>query len=152
MKDKEELTTYCGLYCPACSIFQGRIGQAVDNLQNLIGAYGLDKASVGLAKVEPAFANYDKFVDVMAALKNFYGSCEGCRNGAGPPDCKIRDCASDRGYSMCVDCPEMEKCDTLKKYPWALPSLRRIRDLGYEKWMASMDKKVKGGWSYLHEK
>ncbi|MCK4434643.1 hypothetical protein KAU92_04060 [Candidatus Bathyarchaeota archaeon] len=34
---------YCGLYCNACGIRQGKIKNAVDNLRNVIAAYGFDK-------------------------------------------------------------------------------------------------------------
>jgi hypothetical protein len=46
----------------------------------------------------------------------------------------------------------MDKCDVLKSYPWALTALQKIRTMGIEKWIKSMDLKVKAGWSYLDEK
>jgi hypothetical protein len=152
MNDKKDLVTYCGLYCPACGIRQGKIAQAVEDLQKVIRAYGLDKEMGGLSKAESAFAHYDKFSSVLEALGRFFGSCDGCRKGGGPPDCKIRNCASDRGYSLCTDCADMDKCEILKSSSWALPALEKIRSMGLEKWVKSMDLKVRAGWSYLDEK
>ena len=152
MKDEKELTTYCGLYCPACGIHQGKVAEAVDGLQKLIHSYGFDKQMGGLSTVEPAFANYDKFNGVMEAIKRFFGRCDNCRRGGGPPDCKIRNCASDRGYSLCTDCSDMDKCDILESYPWALPALQKIRSMGYDKWIKTMEQKAKTGWRYVDEK
>jgi hypothetical protein len=152
MSDKKSLTTYCGLYCPACGIYQGKMKDAANELRRIISAYGLEKEMGALSKVQPAFTNYDKFESVLEALSGFFGSCSNCREGGGPPDCRIRNCAKDRGYSICIDCADMDKCDVLKSYPWALTALQKIRTMGIEKWIKSMDLKVKAGWSYLDEK
>jgi hypothetical protein len=46
----ENLVGYCGLYCGACGIYQGRIKQAVENLRGVIQAYGFNKISAELAR------------------------------------------------------------------------------------------------------
>ena len=51
----KNLVGYCGLYCGACGIHQGKIKQAVENLQKTISPYGFDKFTSKLAEYEPAF-------------------------------------------------------------------------------------------------
>ena len=45
-----EIIGYCGLYCGACGIYQGRVKDAVESLRKIIGAYGFDKYVSELAK------------------------------------------------------------------------------------------------------
>ncbi|MEM2058924.1 MAG: hypothetical protein QXO76_11855 [Thermoproteota archaeon] len=49
-KNPRELVGYCGLYCGACGIYQGRIKLAVENLRKVINAYGFDRIAPELAK------------------------------------------------------------------------------------------------------
>jgi len=59
------LVGYCGLYCGACGIRQGRVKQAVENLRKVLGAYGFDKITPELAKWEPAFQHYAEYEKVL---------------------------------------------------------------------------------------
>jgi hypothetical protein len=45
---------YCGLHCNACGIRQEKIKTAVNNLRDIIAAYGFDKIMPELAKMEPS--------------------------------------------------------------------------------------------------
>ena len=36
--------------------------------------------------------------------------CEGCEKGGGSPDCAIRSCAKEKGYSLCNECNELDDC------------------------------------------
>jgi len=49
-ENPRSLVSYCGLYCGACGIRQGRIKQAIENLRKMLGAYGFDKITPELAK------------------------------------------------------------------------------------------------------
>jgi len=81
----KSLVGYCGLYCGACGIYQRRIKQAVENLKQIIGAYGFDKMMPELAKWEPSLQHYEKFEKVMAGLIKLFGECPGCGDGGGKP-------------------------------------------------------------------
>jgi hypothetical protein len=61
----KDLVSYCGLYCGACGIYQRRIKQAVENLRNVIEAYGFDKIYSELVNYEPAFQHYAEFEKVL---------------------------------------------------------------------------------------
>ena len=76
--DPKNLIGYCGLYCGACGIYQGRITQVVKNLRKVIGAYGFDKIAPELAKWEPTLQYYAEFEKVMDGLVKLFGECLGC--------------------------------------------------------------------------
>ena len=44
-----------------------------------------------------------------------YAYCAGCEKGGGPPDCAIRLCAKEKGFSLCNECGELESCT---KFDW----------------------------------
>jgi hypothetical protein len=151
-KKPKSLVGYCGLYCGACGIYQGRVKQAVENLRLVIGAYGFDKIMPELAKWEPAFQHYKEFEKVNDALIKMFGECPGCVGGGGDPDCIIRKCCAQKGYAVCSDCAEMDKCEKLQQREWALKRLRKIKVQGARNWAEEMQIKVDGGYCYLDEK
>lgn len=153
MKDTaESLVGYCGLYCGACGIYQGKIKSAVENLRRVIGAYGFDKFMPELAKWEPAFQHYAEFEKVMDGLAKMFGECPGCLGGGGNPDCAVRNCCKQKAYVTCAECSEMETCEKLRPYgASALEGLRRIKAVGLQKWIEEMQKKVDDGYCSLDE-
>ncbi|MHA1711713.1 MAG: DUF3795 domain-containing protein [Candidatus Freyarchaeota archaeon] len=147
----ENLVGYCGLYCGACGIYQGRIKQAVENLRKVISAYGFDKMASKLANWEPAFQHYTKFERVLDGLVKLFGSCLGCVAGGGDPNCAIRECCKQKTYTTCAECVEMDTCEKLQRYVGALRELRKIKAMGIDKWVEEMRKKVDAGYCYLDE-
>ncbi|MDI6904053.1 MAG: DUF3795 domain-containing protein [Candidatus Bathyarchaeia archaeon] len=151
-ENPENLLGYCGLYCGACGIYQGRIKQAVENLRKIITAYGFDKFTAELAKWEPAFQHYGEFENVMDGFVKMFGECQGCVKGGGDPNCAVRECCKQKAYNTCAECVEMETCEKLQKYgPKAREGLRKIKTIGIDKWTEEMQKKVETGYCYLNE-
>lgn len=149
----KNLIGYCGLYCGACGIYQGRIKQAVENLQKVVGAYGFDKIMPELAKWEPSFQHYPEFEKVMDGLVKLFGECPSCVAGGGDPNCAIRECCKQKPYSMCVECSELESCEKVKRYGLdTLANLQKVKAMGVDKWVEEMQKKVAKGYCYLDEK
>jgi len=143
---------YCGLYCGACGIYQGRIKQAVENLRKVIGCYGFDKIMPELAKWEASFRHYTEFENVMDGLVKLFGECPGCIKGGGDPNCAVRECAKQKAYPTCAECTEMKTCEKLKRYgPHASEGLQKIKTVGVDKWAQEMQKKVDSGYCYLDE-
>lgn len=143
---------YCGLYCGACGIYQGKIEQAVENLRKVIGAYGFDKMMPELAKWEPSLKHYSEFEGVMAGLVKLFGGCPACTDGGGNPECQIRNCCKPKGYTTCAECADMETCKNLLQYNWAKNGLRKIKTMGIDKWTAEMKRKVAAGYCSLDER
>ena len=144
--------SYCGLYCNACGIPQQKIKTAVNNLRDIIAAYGFDKIMPELAKWEPSFKHYNEFDQVMNGLVKLFGDCPGCVDGGGDPNCKVRSCAKQKGYRTCAECSEAETCENLapyrKGYKGLTPALQNIRKNDINKYAEEMEKKVAKGYSY----
>lgn len=154
--DLSSLVGYCSLYCNACGIRQHRIATAVSNLRGIIAAYGFDKMMPELAHWEPRFKHYEEFDQVMDGLVEFFGDCPGCLQGGGDPNCKVRSCARQKGYRTCVECAEVEQCESLaplrKGYKGLSQALRSIRQNGINKYAKETQKKVVKGYGYLEER
>ncbi len=150
MSDPKALVGYCGLYCGACGIYQGAFKERVDQLRDIIKRYGFDKIMPELAKWEPALKHYKEFESVLDGLVKMFGSCPGCLGGGGDPDCKVRGCAKQKGYTTCAECKEALTCEKLKPYS-NQEMLERIREIGVANWAEDMSKKVESGFSYLKE-
>lgn len=148
----KDLVGYCGLYCGACGIYQQRVTRAVENLRKVISAYGFDKITTDLAKWEPAFQHYPEFENVMTGLVKLFGSCPGCIQGGGNPECILRACSKQKTYATCAECNEMETCEKLQRYPWAKGELRKIKKIGVDKWANEMQEKVAAGYCSLDER
>ena len=154
MAKPTELIGYCGLYCGACGIQQGKIKTAVDNLLKPIKTYGFDKIADQLANWEPAFKHHKEFEQVLEAYKKLFGECPCCIQGGGDPECKVRICAKEKGYTTCVECREMATCQPLeqwRKSPGFQQRMQRIKQVGAAKYAKEMDEKVKTGYCYLDE-
>ena len=147
------LVGYCGLYCGACGIYQGRIRQAVENLRKTISAYGFDKIAPELARWEPAFQHYPEFEGVLDGFVKLLGDCPGCVKGGGDPNCVVRECCKQKAYTTCAECAEMDACEKLRPTGGtALEGLRKIRAVGVDKWTEEMQKKVDAGYCELDER
>lgn len=151
-RNPKDLVAYCGLYCGACGIYQGRIRQAVENLRKVIGAYGFDKIAPELTKWEPSLQHYAEFEKVMDGLVKLFGECPACIGDGGDPNCAIRQCCRQKKYATCVECAEMDTCGTLQRYPWAKKELQKIKTTGLDKRTREMQEKVDAGYCTLDER
>lgn len=149
----KNLVGYCGLYCGACGIYQGKIKQAVENLRKVIKAYGFDKIASDLAKWEPAFQYYGECEKVLDGWVKIFGECPGCVAGGGDPNCAVRECCKEKFYATCAECVEMEKCEKVRRYGAdVIDGLRKIKALGVNGMAKEMQKKVDAGYCYLDER
>ena len=149
---KEEVLSqigYCGLYCPACGIYQGKIKQAVENLRKIIQAYGFDKIPAELSKWEPAFQYYKEFEEVLNGFERLFQDCPGCRRNGGDPSCVVRECCKQKSLALCADCTEMQSCEKLARMGKALEESQKIKLMGTEKWAEEMQTKVAKGYCYI---
>ena len=149
--DASSLVGYCGLYCNACGIRQGKIKVAVSNLRNILATYGFDKVMPELANWEPSFKHYNEFDQVMNGLVKMFGACPGCLQGGGDPNCKVRSCAKQKGYRTCAECSEAETCENLAPYRKGYglaPALQSLRQNGIGKYAEEMQREVDKGYSY----
>ncbi len=73
-----------------------------------------------------------------------------CKKGGGPPFCKIRPCAEERGVEICFECEEFP-CKAfslfLEKHPEIVEQQERFREIGMDRWLASEEEKSKRGYA-----
>ena len=109
----EKLISYCGLYCGDC-VGQSNIPDLARDLRKELRAKKYDKFAAELSKMNFAkvLKDYPKCYDVLGQMVKF--RCKkGCRNGGGPPFCKIRKCCIKKDIKGCWECAEFEKCKKL---------------------------------------
>jgi len=128
---------------------QSKAVKGIEGLQSALTSYKRRGAEIG--EMESALMHLERFEKVLDGANDEFEGCAGCRKGGGIQGCKVRSCSIDRGYRTCLDCIRMEACSELKTRSWALPSLREIRDEGYDSWQKDKRKMVDAGWSYLAE-
>lgn len=110
-KDKN-LIAYCGLYCGDCFNYKGEIADLSRDLRKKLRESKFDSVSKGLSKYFKQFENYAQCYEVLGAMVRL--RCKKtCRNGGGPPFCKIRKCCQDKGIRGCWECTEFETCKKL---------------------------------------
>ena len=150
--DPVSLVGYCGLYCNACRIRQGKMKEAVTNLRDIIASYGFDKIMPDLVNWEPSFKHYDGFKQVMDGLVKMFGYCSGCLQNGGDPNCKVRSCAKQKNYRTCTECAEAKTCQKLDPYrKYFEPALQSIKENGVKGYTEEMQRKVDQGYSYPAE-
>lgn len=108
---------HCGLYCGACGLYQGKLKQAVENLEKAVSTYDFEKIALELTNWEPAFQQYREFAKVLEGFDKIFGifgNCPGCVAGGGDPTCSIRGCCEQKAYVTCEECIEMDTCEKLR--------------------------------------
>ncbi len=117
MSNKEEtsLITYCGLYCGDCHGYTGTIPDLARDLRKELRRTRYDKFAETISK-QPfggALRNYKECYEALGMMVKF--RCKkGCRNGGGPPFCKIRKCCQKKEIDGCWECEDFEDCDRLR--------------------------------------
>ena len=114
MSGKTELIAYCGLYCGSCFGYQGKVADLARDLRKELRSHRFDLTAKTLAEYDffKIFADYAKCYEVLGAMVKM--RCKkGCRNGGGPPFCKMRKCSQKKGYEGCWECDDFESCKHL---------------------------------------
>ncbi|MBE9501487.1 MAG: DUF3795 domain-containing protein [Dehalococcoidia bacterium] len=103
----DALIAYCGLDCSRCFGYTKTISEASKGLRRTMRAEKIKQVWPSI----PFLGDYDSFKKTLDALAGL--RCGGCREGGGPPWCKIRTCCLKRGYESCAQCDEFESCEKL---------------------------------------
>ena len=113
-KDKKSLIAYCGLCCLDCFGYNGKIPDMARDLRKELRISKFEKFSdfVSTYSFGAAYKDYKKCYDVLGAMVKF--RCrKGCKNGGGPPFCKMRKCCQKKGIEGCWECNIFETCKKL---------------------------------------
>jgi hypothetical protein len=113
MANRRNLIAYCGLYCGDCFIYQGKIADLARDLRKELRTTKFHRFANMISKYFKPYANYDQTYELLGMMVKL--RCKRtCRNGGGPPSCKIRHCCIKNQYEGCWECEEFEKCKKLE--------------------------------------
>jgi len=113
-KEDKNLIAYCGLYCGDCPIYKGKIADLARDLRKELRGARFGKTAEALSKNSffKRFNNYPQCYEVLGAMVKL--RCRKiCKDGGGPPFCKIRKCCQKKGIEGCWECEEFETCEKL---------------------------------------
>ena len=110
--DKDKIA-YCGLYCGDCFIYEGKLADLARDLRKELRQSKFDKTAESLSAVPffKVFQNYPQCYEVLGAIVKF--RCKSCRDGGGPPFCKMRKCCLKKEIDGCWQCNDFETCENL---------------------------------------
>ena len=135
MNEQKELIAYCGLYCGDCFAYQGKIADLARDLRKELRQSKFDKTAETLSELSffEVFKGYKQCYEVLGAMVKL--RCKkGCKNGGGPPFCKIRKCCQKKGIDGCWLCDEFETCEKLD-------FLKQNHGIGHIKNLRKLNKK-----------
>lgn len=133
---------FCGLCCHDCHGYTGKVADLARDLRKELRATKYDKFAAAIKDqlFGKPFADYEKCYELLGLMVKF--RCKkGCRNGGGPPFCKIRKCCEEKHIAGCWECGEPEECkklDFLKPVhgDGHLKNIRAIRKKGIDRFMS----------------
>lgn len=113
-KENEKLIAYCGLYCGDCYNRKGFIADLARDLRKELRAAKFEKNAEFLSAIPffKEFKNYKECYAVLGAMVRMRCG-KTCRDGGGPPFCKIRKCSQKKELEGCWECDTFEKCKNL---------------------------------------
>lgn len=137
--NQSALISYCGVCCSHCGM-QARIPEMAEELRRFVEAYRYGEW------IEFMTQDFD-FQNLMMGLKWFASSgCKGCLQGGGMPNCEIRKCCLEKGLKNCYFCQDFLECVKIgyQKETYRIEeNYRRIRQIGYGKWLKEQEEKLK---------
>lgn len=114
MSEKSAMIAYCGLYCQECPSHTGRIADLARDLRKELRTFRYDKVAESLSSISffKDFKHYPECYQVLGGLVKM--RCKrGCKEGGGPPFCKIRKCCVKKGIEGCWECDDFKTCTKL---------------------------------------
>jgi hypothetical protein len=111
---KSDLISYCGLYCPDCPLFLGKISDIARDLRKELRRVEYDRFAKYISKFPAGkqFENFEECYDGLGTIMKF--RCDkGCRQGGGTDNCQIRQCCQDQNLVGCWQCSKYEHCKKL---------------------------------------
>jgi len=115
MEEKNlDVVTYCGLCCLDCHGYTGKIADLARDLRKELRQAKYEKFADAVSKIPVGkpFEHYQQCYDLLGVMVKFRCN-KGCRDGGGPPFCKIRKCCQEKKITGCWECSEPEVCKNL---------------------------------------
>ena len=140
-KEDKNSIAYCGLYCEECSIHEGKIADLSRDLRKELRGARFDKTAESLSEISffKTFKNYSQCYEVLGEMVKL--RCKTiCKDGGGPPFCKIRKCCQKKDIEGCWECDEFEVCEKLNFLRSGhgvahLKNLRKVKKKGIDEFL-----------------
>lgn len=117
----KRLAAVCGLFCPACTLYIGTTENEPHRLKAVADSYHTSP-------------EVWKCYGCRSKKRGYF-----CKN-----ECKMVDCAKEKGVEFCVECDEYP-CQELRTFKEQRPhrielweNQRRIKEVGYARWYGEM--------------
>jgi hypothetical protein len=132
---------FCGIWCGSCGAGNGAIQELARRFEEIVKNYELEKWV-------PKEFDFKEFMKGLACVQAT-PLCPGCQKGGGPPICKVRICALEKGVRECSHCDQLMECENFgqleKSHPRIREDLMEIKSRGrpelIEKWMGELKSK-----------
>lgn len=107
---------YCGIWCGSCGGGNGSIQELARRFEDIVRNQNLEK-------YVPKEFDFEEFLKGLVAIQKM-PLCPGCRKGGGPPTCKVRICALDRGVADCSSCEQVARCPNFDQLEKTHPKIK----------------------------
>ena len=113
-REDTNLIAYCGLFCPDCHAYKGKISDMAINLRKELRRTDYEKFAKFISKYAQGkdLKSFEECYKVLGAIAAFRCN-KGCRGGGGSSGCRIKQCCVERNFDGCWQCVEFEKCKKL---------------------------------------
>jgi hypothetical protein len=146
--EPNELVGSCILFCGACDIYQQRISKPGKELKEVLDAWQFNK---WVTKTQ-GFEDYETFYKILKNMIAAFGKCTGCQKGGGDPECQIRKCCEDKGFSTCAECStapcELLKVKIIAAFPNWEEDFQELKKIGLTEWSHKQQGKVDTGLTF----
>ncbi|MEJ2241635.1 MAG: DUF3795 domain-containing protein [Candidatus Bathyarchaeota archaeon] len=112
--DDSNLVSYCGLFCPDCPLFKGKISDLAKDLRKELRQVQYDKFAKYMSEFPTGkeLKQFKIFYSVLGSMVKY--RCENsCKLGGGSKDCEIRKCNLKHKFNGCWECSKYELCKKL---------------------------------------
>ena len=112
--DDSTLVSYCGLFCPDCPLFKGKVSDLAKDLRKELRRVEYDKFAKYISNYNSGkkLKQFETFYSVLGTLVKY--RCEqSCKLGGGSKDCEIRQCNIKHKLNGCWECSKYESCKKL---------------------------------------
>jgi len=134
--DEARRTAYCGLHCGDCIPSRDGLYSALMEARKQLADVDFHAYCRIRSRRDPRLEKYQDFEDTLDAIISTRCMLP-CREGGGKTDCRVRDCAREKGLEGCWECSSAELCPKLEPLRQHHPfdeNLRLIHELGIEGW------------------
>jgi hypothetical protein len=136
-KMDENFTSYCGLCCTDCIPSRVEFFSLVYSFDEMLKDIQFEHYAELKSEVTEEFRRYPEFLSVLHHIRGLRCS-RLCRLGGGNPQCRIRQCAKEKGFSGCWQCTVRPDCSLIDRlrdiHPHIDEHLDLIRQMGTAGW------------------